>query len=176
MPMHFKQYCISHELISLFQTPRTKIPRTFSNQFELDRAYLSLFKSNSLTNVGDCLVYGQTMDYLQLTKTETVLNNDGSTFRRVNERVHRIAAMAKLAIFRIPEHYEASHLCGRKNCINTSHLTLEPRKDNADRIACHKEGVRLGKAFCYADHGSDAPLCKKPCHREYVELQSGKQD
>ena len=146
----------------------------FSNLFEIDRAYLSLFKSRTMRNDGDCILYGHVggkNGYVQLTKTETVRLPSGKC-RKVNERVHRIAVMAKLRIHRIPDFLEASHLCARKNCVNPSHVSLEMHADNAGRATCLTESIRIGQSFCHNNHGEHAQKCiisipsQPSCHSE----------
>ena len=138
-----------------------EIPRFFTDYFELHEAFLSLFKSKTLRDIGGCILYAEGDVYRQVTKTENVLLPNGE-FRKVNEYVHRMAAMCKYGIYRIPENYEASHRCGRSNCIRVEHLTLEEHKTNCDRSSCHREGIRTNQEFCFMNHGIDSPICLLP--------------
>ena len=43
---------------------------------------------------------------------------------------------------------DISHLCGRRNCININHITIEPHQVNCSRRSCHR--------FCKGHEGFPA--------------------
>ena len=56
----------------------------------------------------------------------------------VKESVHRVVLLWKLKALQFPEGCEASHLCGKKGCVNRDHLVAESHDNNVSRQTCHK--------------------------------------
>ena len=56
----------------------------------------------------------------------------------VREGAHRVVLLMKLRLLQFPEGCEASHLCGKKGCLNKNHIVAEPHHVNISRKTCHK--------------------------------------
>ena len=56
----------------------------------------------------------------------------------VKESIHRVVLLWKLKSLQFPEGCEASHLCGKKGCVNRDHLVAETHDINVSRKVCHK--------------------------------------
>ena len=54
--------------------------------------------------------------------------------------VHRMALMVEIADLDVPASMQASHLCNRKLCINTKHISFESAAVNNARKSCFQVG------------------------------------
>ena len=105
---------------------------------DIDFIYSAIEISDKTQRVGTCLVYSRETQYNNVIKPLYDGPNKG-TVVRIN--AHRLALFKKMRSSRIPETTHASHLCGRKGCINIDHISPEPSHVNNSRIICHADGV-----------------------------------
>ena len=95
-----------------------------------------------------CILLGDPDSY---SRTTIKLSLRGA---EVKESIPRVVIMYKLKALQFPEGCEASHLCGKKGCVNRDHLVAESHDENISRKTCHKRPRKK----CFHN-----PKCIKKC-------------
>lgn len=97
------------------------------------KEWLEKAAPEALTQRGkSCLFHGDPDTY---SRTSVKLRLRGV---EVKESIHRVVLLWKVKGLQIPEGCEASHLCGKKGCVNRDHLVAETHDINVSRKVCHK--------------------------------------
>lgn len=125
--------------VLLWSTSRAAMSRFHFTVQEWCLHYRNLLENKTDKSSGDdgCWLYTGRKSKSGHGMVDVVIPWKGKTVRSA----HRLAYMTSIhGSWELSSELQASHLCGRPQCIKTSHLVLESHEDNRSRQICHGMG------------------------------------